>query len=476
MSSRYITDLLQENADRWPDKPAIVFEGQSLSWSELWRAVEQKAAALEPYLVADGQQVVGLLMPNCIEYVIADLAVVHLGHIVMPIDIIFKPVEIDAVIHQLRPALVVTDTNNRPRIGSEAAKVITYEDISPAYGQPKKLLRLSPKTQVASLFFTSGTTGRPKAVPNTHVNHIWNIETCSRVWDWTHQDSLLVSLRLTHMHGLVMGLTGCLYHGNTMYLQERFNEIKTLETLADGKITMFTHGPVAYLRMLEAPGAERYDLSSVRLCISGSAPLPPETWRRFKEIFGQEILEVYGSSETGRITSNLLDERLPGSPGRPLPEVELKLSTHSEVLIKSPGVFPGYFRNPQATTEATAPGGWWKTGDVGQYENGRLALKGRLAERIRRFGYDVSPRDVEWVLHKFPKVKESFVLGRQRPGSSDDELIYFLVGDATEAETHEFCKVNMPSVWRPDRIVFLDSIPRNRSGKPHLAVLKGMVD
>lgn len=476
MPLKHLTDYLERNAEQWPDKPALVFDGKSLSWRQLWLAVQDAAAEIEGHLpAAGGQQAVGMLMPNSLDCVITNLAIVHLGHMVLPIDVIYKPLEINALIDQMRPALVITDAANTSRITTDSA-ALTLDGLRAGKRQPKRCLRLDPEKQIASLLFTSGTTGRPKAAPYTHANHMWNIKVCSQVWDWTHDDSQLLSLRLSHWYGIVMGLSGTLYHGNTMYLQEKFDEQTTLKALASGKISMFSQGPVAFIRLLQSPEADNYDLSAVRLLISGSAPLPPDTWRQFKDMFGKEILEVYGSSETGRIASNLLNERLPGSPGRPLPEVQVKLSARGEVLVKSPGVFPGYYGNPDATAAATAPGGWWKTGDLGEFEDGRLILKGRLAERIRRFGYTLSPRDVEWALLKHPKIREAYVLGLTRPGRPDDELVYFLVSSASEREVNDYCKANLPSVWRPDRIVFRRDIPRNRSGKPHLAAMKDMLD
>jgi malonyl-CoA/methylmalonyl-CoA synthetase len=478
--SSHLTDYLAKHARLTPDKPAIVTGERSVTWGELWQEVQAGADFLSTQLsrpAPDSQQVIALLMPNTWECVVAYLSVVHLGHMAMPIDVIFKRLEIEAVLHQVPPALIITDDDGLPRLGSTSAPVINVSDFPAAVsGRDNDYLRLPVDEQVASLFFTSGTTGKPKVVPNTHRNHIWNIEACSKVWNWTNQDSQLISVRLSHMLGLVMGLSGTLYHGSTMYLQDRFSVEDTLKMLASGKITMFSHGPLVYSQLATASEAKEYDLSGVRLFISGSGPLPPTVWQRFKDVYGAEILEVYGTSETGRIASNLLDERIPGSPGRPLPEVDLKFSKDKEVLIKSPGVFPGYFHNSEATNDSKTQTGHWRTGDIGELVNGRLVLKGRMQERIRKQGYTVSPRDVEWALHKDNRIKEALVMGLQQPGEPNDKIIYFLVGDINEAEIREFCAANLPSVWRPDQIVILDSLPRTRSGKPELAKLRAMIN
>jgi acyl-CoA synthetase (AMP-forming)/AMP-acid ligase II len=208
--------------------------------------------------------------------------------------------------------------------------------------------------------------------------------------------------------------------------------------------------------------------------ISGGAPLPPAAWQDFKKRFNQEILEVYGSSESGRIASNLLDERIPGSPGRPLPGVELKLSDSGEVLVKSGGVFPGYYKNPQLTKSGFTDDGYWRTGDIGEIASGRVILKGRKQERIRRQGYSVSPRDIEWALHTLPEIADVFVMGVPSANQADDELVYFLVTSLSKEQIDDFCHQSMPTVWRPNRMVFLDHIPRTSSGKPELPKLRAM--
>jgi acyl-CoA synthetase (AMP-forming)/AMP-acid ligase II len=157
-----------------------------------------------------------------------------------------------------------------------------------------------------------------------------------------------------------------------------------------------------------------------------------------------------------------------------LPGVEMKFNSHDEVLVKSPGVFPGYFQNDEATNEGFRDG-FWRTGDIGEIKNGRVILKGRTHERIRKQGYTISPRDVEWALMQNPQIKECHVMGVAQPGDPNDKIAYFIVGDLSEAEIIDFSKQNLPSIWRADKIIFLDALPRNPNGKPKLQMLKVMV-
>ncbi len=463
-----MTDYLRSNAEKHPAKTAIVFDGESLNWLELKQAVEQASDVIYSYLSSDKPAVVALLLPNSIDFVVMYLAIVHLGHIAFPLDPAYKKLELDAIVDEFPLKLLITDAHYGSELGAHKVRVETTSQIMRASSSMKaKLLRLPPTEQIASMTFTSGTTGKPKAVPNTHANHIWNIASCSKVWSWTSEDSLLVSLPLSHWYGIVMGLSGCIYHGNTMYLQPWFDEQETLEALDSGKISFFTHISQAYLRLAQADGS--YNLSALRLCVSGGAPLPPEVWRKFKRRFGVEILETYGSSETGRIAANSKNAHRLGSPGKLLPQVEMRLSKAGEVQIKSPGVFPGYFRNASATKKASTSDGYFRTGDIAKMQDEYLYLKGRSTEQIRRFGYSVSPRDVEWAMHQQPGIEDIYVVGKQIKGLPNDELIYFVVGSASDSDIKKYCSQNLIFAWRPDRIMRLGALPKTPSGKPKVA-------
>lgn len=232
---------MQWNAQQHATKPAIVFESETLNWDELWQKVQAATADLSAHLSSQEQEVAAILLPNSIEFVVAYLAVVHAGHIALPLDTAYKQLELDAIIDQVPSKLIITNKNYRSQISNHHEPVILASSLMSAKppAKPSKYLRLPAEGQIASLTFTSGTTGKPKAVPNTHLNHIWNIKVCSMVWDWTEADTLLVSVPLSHMLGVIMGLAGVIYHGNTMYLQRWFSEKDTLEALASGKITFF---------------------------------------------------------------------------------------------------------------------------------------------------------------------------------------------------------------------------------------------
>jgi acyl-CoA synthetase (AMP-forming)/AMP-acid ligase II len=469
----HITDYLERNAKHSGTKPALVFEGKTTTWQELWQLVSAASLFFSEELGSGSQKVAALLMTNSTDFVSAYLAVLQAGHIALPLDPAYKKLELDAIVNQIKPDLIISSRRYADKLGQHSVKTLIDSPLIAAGTGSRKNLRLPAEDQIASLTFTSGTSGRPKSVPNTHANHMWNIKVCSKVWDWTADDTLLISLPLSHWYGLVMGLSGAIYHGNTLYLtQQAFLPDQIMTELTSGRISMFTHVPLAYSKLLELNPGKDYDLSKVRLCISGGAALPPAVWQEFKDRFGIEIVETYGSSETGRIAGNRLSKKVAGSPGPALPEVNLKLSQENEVLVKSPGLFPGYYHNPSATKEGFTADGYWRTGDIAELKDGQVFLKGRVQERIRRFGYTVSPRDVEWAMRQNSAVSDIYVMGRQIPGQPSDELIYFIVTDLTDSQIQEYTKENLLFAWRPDEIVRLAELPRTATGKASLSKLK----
>lgn len=472
---KYITDYVKNNAESLADKLAVDFENEQLTWRELWLEVKALSGYFCQRLGSNEQKVVALLLTNSSEFIKIYLAVLEAGHIVMPLDPAYKKLELDAMVRQIMPEMVITSPRYRALIGNEAPVILAKE--IPNTEPVTKLLRIGANRQIASLTFTSGTSGKPKAVPNTHANHMWSIKVCSEVWRWTENDSLLICLPLSHWYGMVMGLSGAIYHGNSLYLkQQAFHAEDILDELSSGKISMFTHVPLAYAQMIEAKPKHKPNLSRVRLCISGGAALAPAIWEEFNHRFGVEIVQTYGSSETGRIAGNRLDKKVLGSPGPPLPEVDLKLSDEQEVLIKSPGVFPGYYKNPEATKKSKTSDGYWRTGDIAEIKDGNIHLMGRAQERIRRFSYTVSPRDVEWALLQNPDIKDVFVMGRQHSGEPNDELIYFIVTKLSNEELRDYFKANLLFAWRPDRIIHLESLPRTRTGKTSIPELRRLVE
>lgn len=473
----YLTDYLVKNAKQSPNKPAIIFEGDTYTWAQLYEKVELVAQVLTTQIPANEQSIIGIHLPNSPEFVIAYLAIVHVGHIAMPLDPNFKKPEVVNVVDQMRPLFTITNEDS-DSFFAQAHRTVLFSALSgkPASKEIQHYLRFDPSKQYVSMLFTSGTTGNPKATPYSHTNHQWNINAVSDLWKWTTDDTLLISLALSHWHGLCVGLTGALMHGNTIYLQERFEPEATLQSLSTGDISLFMHVPIAYSKIVEHKVGSRYDLSKVRLCISGSSFLPPAIWHQFKERFSQEILERYGASEMGFLTSNSLDLRTPGCVGKPLNGVTIELQKSGEIAMNSPGLFNGYWKNDEASEEHITKNGLWLSGDIAEFDDlGRIHLKGRVQEKMKKFGYTVYPRDVEWSLMQNSRITDAIVLSIQSEEELSDRFVYFVVTDLTETEIIDYCKTNMPNYWRPDTIKILDAIPRTgRASKPALKELRAL--
>lgn len=348
----------------------------------------------------------------------------------------------------------------------------------------------------ALLCYTSGTTGAPKGAVLCHGNLLASAEAVRLAWRWSAQDRLLLALPLFHVHGLGVGLHGTLLAGGSAVLFERFDVERLLDAVRRHCATLFFGVPTMYARLAASPRVG--ELGRLRLCVSGSAPLPPVLFERLAAATGQRVLERYGMTETLMNVSNPYDgERRPGTVGLPLPGVELRLAAagqasdhgsrrhpeaaparrgrggdppgdHGEILLKGPNVFGGYWRNPAATEAAFDADGWFRSGDLGSLdEAGYLRIEGRSKELIITGGYNVHPREVEEVLLAHPAVAEVAVVGT--PSEEWGEVVTaYVVCDGpppSEAELAAFTADKLAPFKRPRLVRYVDALPRNALGK-----------
>ncbi len=342
---------------------------------------------------------------------------------------------------------------------------------------------------LALLLFTSGTTGTPKGVGLTHHNLRSNLQTLLvEAWEMHEADRLLHVLPPHHLHGLALGLYGTLYIGNTAVLLERFDAAAVVRALAQQRISVFMGVPTMYHRMVEATDTDQElkslltSLSSMRLFTCGSAPLSPETFRRFQERFGFTPVERYGLTETAINTSNpLRSGQKPGSVGLPLPGVEVGIfdpqtrqplaeGETGEVWVRGPNVFSGYWQNAEATAAAFHEN-WFRTGDLGAFSaDGYLSILGRIKELIIVGGSNVTPGEVEVVLETEAGVAECAVAGLPDPDLGE-RIAAFIVPrageDTTALEQRLRAKAerDLAPYKRPRLYRFLATIPRNAMGK-----------
>jgi malonyl-CoA/methylmalonyl-CoA synthetase len=343
---------------------------------------------------------------------------------------------------------------------------------------------------LASILYTSGTTGRSKGAMLTHGNLASNARTLKKYWAWQPSDVLLHALPIFHIHGLFVALHAALMNGSKMLWLARFDLDQVIRYLPRATVMMGV--PTFYVRLLNDARVNRACTAGMRLFISGSAPLLEETFTRFEAQTGHTILERYGMSETVMMTSNPYQGlRKPGTVGRPLPGIDLRLvnaqgqrirqqqgkaSAIGGVEVRGPNVFLGYWRMPEQTKEAFTADGWFRTGDMGQWdEDGYLSLVGRSKDLIITGGYNVYPKEIELLIDEMPGVEESAVIGL--PDSDFGEAVTAVVvpraGALLDPKAMMLSlKGTIAGYKVPKRIYLVDALPRNTMCKVQKNLLR----
>jgi malonyl-CoA/methylmalonyl-CoA synthetase len=309
----------------------------------------------------------------------------------------------------------------------------------------------------------------------SHRNLLAGVLSVIRAWGWTANDRLLLALPLFHLHGLGVGLNGTFTIGSTAHVHSAFEAERAFEDIEAERPTMIFGVPAMYHRLVDHESGA--DLSSLRLAVSGSAPLPEAMFLRISERLGVEPLERYGMTETLMNISNpLREERRPGTVGLPLPGVEVRLVVdgedvspggEGEIWLRGPNVFSGY-RNDPAATEASFTDGWFMSGDLARADgDGYIRITGRAKDLIITGGYNVHPREVEDVLADHPGIREAAVVGT--PSDEWGEQVTAFVVPTSDAldveELVEWCDQRLARYKIPKEFHLVDELPRNALGK-----------
>ena len=339
---------------------------------------------------------------------------------------------------------------------------------------------------LAAILYTSGTTGRSKGAMLTHRNLASNAVVLHRQWGFGPGDILIHMLPLFHVHGLFVATHCVLLNGTAMRYHARFDAKRAIEEFATS--TVFMGVPTFYTRLLAEPALGPGCCSNMRLFVSGSAPLLAETHIEFEKRTGHRILERYGMTETGMLTSNPVDgERRAGAVGPALPGTEVRVVDDAgmalpagavgHVQVRGANVFPGYWRMPELNREEFTPDGFFRTGDMGAIaKDGYLSIVGRSKDLIISGGYNVYPKEIEIALDELPGVRESAVVGVPHPdfGEAVTAVVVAQPGVAapTEAELIGALKGKLANFKVPKRVYFVDDLPRNSMGKVQKNVLR----
>ena len=457
---------------RWAEAPdaRVLHDGGWTTAAELQERTRHVAARYAAAGLQRGDRLVLSAAPS-IDLVVAHVAALRLGLVVVPVNGAYGQREVDQLARDCEPAAAVVDDRERGRWVAEASGrpvVVTGPDVDLPDGPEVSIDDVGPGDP-GLIIYTSGTTGTPKGALLSHGNLLASASAVALAWRWSHDDRLVLALPLFHVHGLAVGLHGTLTAGAAAVLRPRFDADDVLDSVREHQATLFFGVPTMYAKLAGSPRLP--ELAALRLAVSGSAALSRELFTAVAERGGQRILERYGMSETLMNVSNPYDgERRPGTVGFPLPGVELRLADDTdEVLLRGPNVLREYWNRPEATAEAF-DGDWFRSGDLGALdEDGYLRIVGRSKELIISGGYNVYPREVEDVLRTHPDVADAAVVGVPDPLWGERVTAFVEASGVSESELLELAAGQLAPYKRPKTVVIVDALPRNAMGK----VVKG---
>ncbi len=487
-----LSSLFSIPLQQTPNKPALVVDdgSQALTWTyaELDSQANTLASQLYQIGVRPGDRV-ALYAGNSGAFVIAYLALLHLGAIMVPINLRYRQRELEHILSDCRPRLILTDGKNAVHLRSPALQLahetqcLRLEDLFHTTSNPAPSIRVN-SDDTALIMYTSGTTGHSKGAMISHNNVVATVTGLLSAWYWQQDDVLLLTLPLFHVHGLIVGLTCSLAKGATVILHPSFQVQATLNCLSSGEPTLFFAVPTIYYRLIQALTEEpKADFSQMRLFCSGSAPLAAEDHRRFQSLTGHVILERYGMTETGMNFSNpYAGPRRAGTVGLPLPGVSARIvdqdfqdvpaGTEGQLLVRGSNVFSAYWEDSAATAASFVHDHlqqrWFCTGDLGfiDPETGYLALLGRSHELILSGGFNVYPREIEEVLLQYVGIQEAAVVGQSHTEWGQIPVAYLVVNDAFDtAQLEDHCRQQLASFKLPRAFHIIEEMPRNAMGK-----------
>jgi len=488
-----ISSLFHQTSLKLPDKVAIEFEDQRVTFKEIDLIGNKVANAFQSLGIIKGDRV-AQFMPNCLELIYSIVGNFKNGSIVVPMNVNFKEQEIQHILSDCTAKAIITDKERLPIVKNVKDKLPELKYIILIDGKEDKTLNFndlisnasdkSPNTTITDddysiIFYTSGTTGKPKGAALTNLNVVSGIKALVQTWRWTKDDIFLLTLPLYHIHGIGVALCGSLYAGNFTILRKKFDAEEVLETIQKRKITLFMGVPTMYFKLLEVENCDKYDISSIRLFVSGSAPLSKDLFYKLKKVFGHEILERAGMSETMMNFSNPYEgNRIPGSVGPCLPGVKVRITdknfkdvpvnTEGEILLKGPNVFRGYWNKPDYNKEVFHDG-WFITGDVGKIdENSYVYIIGRSKDVIISGGINIYPREIEDTIESMPQVKECAVVGVPDKEFGESVKAYVVLNQGARLKDDDvinYCKEKLASFKKPKYVEFLEALPKNTMGK-----------
>jgi long-chain acyl-CoA synthetase len=482
-----LAEAMSATAKQNPEAVAIRQGEMALTYAGLEESSARAAAMLASRGIAKGDRV-GLMLPNVPAFAVLYYGILRLGGVVVPMNILLKSREVEHYLGDSGAKLLFCSPEAAGEASAGAGGKAEVIPVGPgdvhdliSEHEPQQTIEGMDPEDTAVILYTSGTTGPPKGAELTHANLDRNSSVAAEtLLEVGPGDVVIGALPLFHSFGQTVAMNASLRSGAALTLLARFDPAETLATMERDGATVFLGVPTMYAAMLHVPDRERYDLSTLRTCISGGQSLPVEVLHEFERTFGCKILEGYGLSETSPVAcQNRPDrERKPGSIGVPIDGVEMKVISEDgerlppgevgEILIKGHNVMKGYWRNPDGTSEAIEDG-WLHTGDLGRTdEDGYFYIVERKKQLIIRGGYNVFPREVEEVIYEHPSVREAAVVGVPHPDLGEEVAAAVVLRDGAEAvpeEISEFVKERLAAYKYPRLVWFIDELPKGPTGK-----------
>ena len=474
------------------DSPALAY-----TWRDLERATARLANLLDSLGLPPGSRIAAKVEKS-VECLMLYLAALRAGWVYVPLNPAYRATEMEHFIDDAEPAVVVCDPADFGWISKLAFTRGTRHVYTLDTDRRGSLLERAahfgethvPAARAAGdlavILYTSGTTGRSKGAMLTHGNILSNARTLKTAWQWRPGDVLVHALPIFHIHGLFVACHGALLNGSKMIWSGRFDPKRVIAQLP--RATVFMGVPTMYVRLLAEGGLDAHACRTMRLFVSGSAPLLPDTFDAWRQRTGHTLLERYGMSETVMISSNPCDladgERRPGTVGKPLPGIQVRINGQAPpedgvggIEVQGANVFAGYWRMPDKTREEFTADGWFKTGDLGRFDDqGYLRIVGRSKDLVISGGFNVYPAEVEEALNSLPGVAESAVVGVPHPDFGEGVVAVLVPRPGATLQGDEVIatlKQRLAGFKVPKRVFVAEELPRNAMGKVQKGDLRG---